>query len=241
MNIKGRARKVVYLAFSIIWILVGIYLIQFAVSQFIDHQAFKVNAVHINGEITNIERIKEVGEDDVLYRVHVGYTVDGIDYNTVISYWATWMDVGDNIELYYDRTNPSDVRTEKTGIKSLLMTTTTGIINMIVGAIIIKRCMKTRRKEYENLKMYGTRVLAYPVDISVDRSIIEDFTHPCRILYEYEDPDGITHRFKSPKIKYTDNEPAIQSTIPVYLDSNDYTIFEADYSFVFSDYMFWDK
>lgn len=68
--------------------------------------------IETTARIENIEIIKNKkrsGKDETSYKVTVSYMVDDVPYQRLLSSYASSMSVGDDISIFYNPQNPSEI------------------------------------------------------------------------------------------------------------------------------------
>lgn len=153
--------------------------------------------------------------------MYVTYSVDGKKYESKLNGYSASFYEGKEIEIYYDKENPS-----KIGVKSLdllfLIFPGIGLIFFIIGGtgIIIKI---KRIKLEKNLKENGEVIYANYVETIINTSYKVNGKHPYNIICEWNNPeDNKKYIFKSKNI-WLNPEHIIEKRnikeFPIYLDN----------------------
>lgn len=171
------------------------------------------------GTIANISSYIDY-EGDRNYEVFVTYNVNGKEYESKLNYYSSGFYEGKEIEIYYDKDNPS-----KIGVKSLdllfLIFPGIGLIFFIIGGtgIIIKI---KRIKLEKNLKENGEVIYANYVETTINTSYRVNGKHPYNIICEWNNPeDNKKYIFRSKNIwlnPETIIEEKNKKKFPIYLD-----------------------
>ena len=172
------------------------------------------------GTITNISSYRE-HYGDGNYEVYVTYNVDGKKYESKLNGYSSSFYEGKEIEIYYDKDNPS-----KIGVKSLdllfLIFPGIGLIFFIIGGtgIIIKI---KRIKLEKRLKENGEVIYANYVETIINTSYRVNGKHPYNIICEWNNPeDNKKYIFKSNNIWLNPKSIIKERNIknfPVYIDN----------------------
>lgn len=156
------------------------------------------------------------------YKVYVSYTVEGEEYESILNSYSSSFYEGKEIEIYYDKDNPS-----KIGVKSLdlafLIVPGIGLIFLIIGGtgILVKI---NKGKLEKKLKENGELIYADYVETVLNNSLRVNGVQPYNIICEWINPlDNKKYIFKSKNI-WIDPENIIKEKnikqFPVYIDNN---------------------
>lgn len=207
---------------NLIWIIftvIGIILILIGV--FVGINIFKYdNKENTIGTITNISSHID-NDGDRNYEVYVTYNVDGKKYESKLNGYSSSFYEGKEIEIYYDKDNPSEI-----GVKSLdlvfLIFPGIGLIFFIIGGTGI--IIKIKRIKFEkSLKENGEVIYANYVETIINTSYRVNRKHPYNIICEWNNPeDNKKYIFKSKNIWLNPENIIEQRNIkkfPIYVDN----------------------
>ena len=181
------------------------------------------------GTITEISSYYSNDKYNRNHEVYVSYIVDGKEYESKLnSYFSSFYE-GKEIDIYYDKNNPS-----KIGIKSLdllfLILPVMGLIFLIIGGtgILVKI---NKRKSEKDLKENGELIYANYVETVLNTSYIVNGKCPYNIICEWNNTlDSKKYIFRSKNI-WINPENIIKEKgikqFPVYINNNNkkkYTI-----------------
>lgn len=177
------------------------------------------NKVDTTGVITEISLHRDRhGDRD--YDVYVAYEVDGMPYESRLNSYTSSYYEGQEINIYYDRTDPRRIGTkELNGLFLILPGIGLLFFGMgIIGLVVIAR--KGRRGEA--LRENGRRVMAEYVETELNLHYSVNNRNPYRVVCRWRDPEsGETRTFKSENL-WENPEPMISArnvqSFPVYLD-----------------------
>lgn len=173
------------------------------------------NKIDTTGTITEISSYRD-------NKVYVSYTVDGKEYESMLSGYSSNFYEGKEIKIYYDKDNPN-----KIGMKSLdllfLIFPGIGLIFLIIGGTGI--LVKTNKTKLEKrLRENGELIYADYVETILNTSYSVNGRSPYKIICEWDNPaDSKEYMFKSKNI-WTNPENLIEEKnikqFPVYIDNN---------------------
>ena len=208
---------------NLIWIIfasIGITFVIIGLVLFgnIFNYADKVDTI---GIITKISSYGST-DNDINYKVYVSYIVDGKEYESMLNGYSSSFYEGKEINIYYDKNNPS-----KIGVKSLdllfLIFPVTGLIFLIIGTTGILVKMNKRKLE-KILKENGELIYANYVETVLNTSYRVNGRCPYNIICEWNNTlDGSKYIFKSKSIWINPENIIKEKNIkqfPVYIDKN---------------------
>lgn len=126
------------------------------------------NGIKTNATITRIDKISltadSSGTTDYIYTTYVTYQVNNNEYTTKLSEYNSSMMEGIDIYIYYNPDNPYEiVPNNKISVIAYSVCGIIGIVNIVIGVILIKITIFGRRKKkvkedeikYEQAKLIG--------------------------------------------------------------------------------------
>lgn len=177
--------------------------------------------IDTTGIITEIWSSRD-SNNDRNHKVYVSYVADGEEYESALNGYSSNFYEGKEIEIYYDKNNPT-----KIGMKSLdllvLIFPGIGLIFLIVGGTGI--LVKINKKNLEKrLKENGKLIYADYDETIINTSYRVNRRCPYRIICEWNDPvDNKEYIFKSKNVwKNPENiiEEKNITQFPIYIDGN---------------------
>ena len=204
---------IIFASIGIIFVIIGLVLFGN-----IFNYADKVDTI---GIITKISSYGST-DNDINYKVYVSYIVDGKEYESMLNGYSSSFYEGKEINIYYDKNNPS-----KIGVKSLdllfLIFPVTGLIFLIIGTTGILVKMNKRKLE-KILKENGELIYANYVETVLNTSYRVNGRCPYNIICEWNNTlDGSKYIFKSKSIWINPENIIKEKNIkqfPVYIDKN---------------------
>ena len=206
---------IIFASIGTIFVIIG--LIVFVVNIF--NYKNKVDTV---GTITEISFYYSDDKHNRNYEVYVSYIVDGKEYESKLNGYSSSFYEGKEINIYYDKDNPS-----KIGVKSLdllfLIFPGIGLIFLIIGGTGI--LIKINKKKSEiTLKENGKLIYANYLETVLNTSYRVNGKYPYNIICEWNNTlDSKKYLFKSKNI-WINPESIIKEKdikqFPVYIDNN---------------------
>ena len=178
------------------------------------------DAVKTTATITRIESHRD-SDGDTTHDVWVKYQANGRTYEEELNSYVAGYREGKEIEVIYDKNNPSKVQTEIGN--NLMMGIFSGLGGLFasIGIIGFIVCEVNKSKK-EKLEQTGTIIYAKYTGVELNRAIAVNGRNPYNIVCSWINPeDGKTYILKSENI-YFDPEPVIQNLglteFPVFMD-----------------------
>lgn len=178
---------------GIVFLTVGIFILCGAFS--IDEE----DRVYTTATITDIETSYEA-DGDSSHEVYVEYQVNGKIYKSELNSYVSSYREGKEIEVYYDKNNPSKVQAEDSSkILEIIFILLGGICTVIGGGMLFAKFKKIAVNK--NLKLNGERIDAEYVETIVNTSYTVNNRHPYRIICKWKNPNtGLEETFKSENV-----------------------------------------
>ena len=202
---------ILFASIGLLFVVIGIFLCK----DILNYE----NKIETTAIITQISSYRG-GNGDRNHEVYVSYFIDENKQEARLNSYSSSFYEGKEIEIYYDKDNPS-----KVGVKSLdllcLIFPGIGLIFAAVGgaALIIKW---NKKRIGKNLKEKGEVIYADYVETVLNSSYSVNGRHPYYIICEWNNPeDGKKYLFRSQNI-WINPENRIQEknikTFPVYIN-----------------------
>ena len=105
----------------------------------------------------------------------------------------------------------------------------TGLVMFSIGVGVLIFCRRKKKKQ-KFLRENGRKIYARVVSMEMDYQISSNYQHPYVLNCEYEDGDGISHRYRSGPV-WNDriDERVIGMEVPVYVDRENPDNYYVDY------------
>ena len=187
-----------------------------------NNQKFKSIAKETNATII------EINSEDT--RVKVEFNADNKKYTVELSEYSSSMKVGGSITVYYDPSNPENVRSTVGGTISYIFMGL-GIVVAVSGLfVMIKTNLKYRR--YMNVESSGIRKDAKIVSVDMDNTVNLNGKNPYYVTCQGLNPiSGRDEYFRSTNI-WIDARKIIEDNhieiLPIYIDQNNSTNYTVD-------------
>ena len=131
--------------------------------------------------------------DDANHYVHVSYLIDGVSYNSQLGYYSSSFDVGDNIVIYVDPDNYSNVSYPLKAVYFSFL----GISSVFfLSALITYFVVLTQRNNQEKMLNSSNYIRVKFVKVEEKRNVSINGYHPFVLVYQGE-LKGETKIFKS--------------------------------------------
>lgn len=210
--------------FGLIFFIIGIFI---AVSQNIDEE----DRVYTTAIIEDIVTDRDA-DGDTTYNVFISYYVDRQLYERKLNSYISSYYEGKEIEIYYDKNNPNNVRTDSSNVITYVFSGL-GLVFFIIGLVgILNAILKTRK--IKKLKISGRKIYANYVSTEINTTYSVNGRNPFYIICEWNDPmTNIKYIFKSENIWF-DPENYIQQyniqMFKVYINPNNIKEYVVDTS-----------
>ena len=177
--------------------------------------------------MATIEFIDIRGDDeDREYDVFVSYVYQGIYQETELNFYSSSMYVGQELELYVDPNNPSDVRDNS--VSGFIIFILFGSLAMIIG-FMFGYFSRKKKANIKRLKGYNFVFMAQVVSFSEDRSVNVNGNYG-KILHCISNYNGNALTFQSERLFVNRVDYMIGRVIPVYVNPNDWNDYYVDVS-----------
>lgn len=208
---------------NLIWIIFGtIGAIFLVVGIFICFPMLnKKDKIETTAVITKMSTYR-YGKGNTRYHVQVSYKVDGEEYESNLNGYSSSFYEGKEIEIYYDKNNPTQIGSKSLDLIMLIFPGI-GIIFILIGGIGIAVKLN-RKKIIKKLKENGKLIYANYVETNINRAYSVNMRNPYNIICEWNNTaDNKKYLFKSDNI-WIDPENIIEEknikTFPVYINEN---------------------
>lgn len=213
-NIKDYLVTIVLLSVGIIFLIIGI---------FINSEVFLIpeqDRVYTNAIITHID-IDHDSNEDTTHEVYIKYSADGKEYESELNMYSSSYYEGKEIEVYYDKNNPSNVETdEANNMLSIILIAIGGSFALISGIVLFIQLRNSSISR--KLQRNGLRIDAVYIETILNTTYEVNGMSPYKIICKWKNPNtGIEYEFKSNNI-WDNPQYAIENNnitkIPVYID-----------------------
>lgn len=123
--------RIISLIFGI-FLFIGFVFITVAIGLKISDQKFFASAKNSKAKIIDFSLITDM-DGKVIHKAIIGYTIDGISYETELPYCSSSLNLGDKITIYYQKNNPIEIKTKSSSVS--LVYGIIGGVFILVGAI----------------------------------------------------------------------------------------------------------
>jgi hypothetical protein len=214
-----KSNKVLYILGSV-FLIIGVLLLIISGLVFAISQKFYSVAQTTEAIITDIVVTRDI-DNGRNYDVYIDYEIDGTKYDDVrIKYYNSSMDIGDTITVYYDPSNPSEVRMKMGSVIVLLVLVPIGVVFSIVGILLFSIAHR-KKKKIEHLKETGRRIYVEVNGVVINNSTRINGKSPYRIECSWLDENtGKTYLYKSENIWFDPTNLVIGTQLPAYVDPN---------------------
>lgn len=178
----------------------------------------KVNTTAVITEISSYRR----SNGDRKYDVYVLYHVNGKEYHSKLGGYSSSFYEGKEIEIYYDKDNPTKIGTKSIDFLFIIFLGM-GLIFVIIGGLLVYK--KAYKKHLgKKLKENGETIYASYVETVLNTVYSVNGRHPYNIICEWNNTiDGKKYLFKSQNI-WGNPEAIIREKnieiFPVYINPN---------------------
>lgn len=202
---KNNASEVIGILFTVM----GLALIIGAVCSFITGISFNSKMPETTAIITDIVRHKKS------HTVWIEYTVDGNTYEKSLGYYSSSMNIGDEVKIHYDPSNPS--RFKKVGYIHNIIIIFFGDIFGGIGIWFAAKSIKDKKRK-KFLIDNGTVVYATIKEVMKDRSTKVNGRHPYMIRCEVYDQYSQQILSYTSESCFNDLYSFIGADVKVYVD-----------------------
>lgn len=196
-----------FMVVGLLFFMLGIYIM-------ISQNISKENRVYTTAIIERIDRHTD-SDGDTHYDVFISYDVDGKIYQRELNSYMSGYYEGKKIEVYYDKNNPSTVKTESS-IIGMLIFAGLGLVIFVIGFIGLLRGFIKKRKN-KILKITGKPIYATYVSIQLNTSYSVNGINPYNIICEWDDPNtNKKYLFKSENLWFNPEQYILQNNITTF-------------------------
>ena len=190
-----------------------------------------VNYQETQAVITNIEEVYDQKDNETNYKVYVNFDFNGNFYENIsLGYWQTGYQVGDEISIYCNKNNPTDIIMREIVIAVPIILLGMGAIFFLLSIFpIIKHCKK--QKIYKNLMKNGKVIKCKVTSIIQDTSYRMNGAFVNRIAVCIPANENIIHEFNSLPFNRKYHLP-LESLVDVYYDNKNFDNYYVDLSSV---------
>ena len=194
----------IFLIIGLLFFILGICIV---VGENIDEEDRVYTTAIIENIIVNTD-----SDGDSSYDVFISYFVDEKLLKKQLNSYSSDYYEGKEIEIYYDKNNPSKVRAKNSNF-GLFIFSGLGLIVFLVGTIgIISTIIKTIKRK--NLRLNGKIIYATYIETILNTSYNINGRNPYNIICEWNDP--VTNKkyiFKSENIWFNPDNVISQNNI----------------------------
>lgn len=185
----------------------------------------KNNYNETDAVVMGFERHHSSSDDgDTVYTL-VSYSVDGNDYQSVLSAYSSSWSVGDTIKVYTNPDNPQNVKSTMPFVFFIVFALV-GSVFAIVGIVMLHRSNEFK-KQKKQLIENGLTLRANIIDFYPNTRIMVNRRNPYLIVAEYEE-FGQKHRFVSENVWERLNNNYIGEQVTVYYEHNNMNKYYVD-------------
>lgn len=196
---------------SIILAIIGVVFLLTSINLMIYNNKLKKENIKILATVTNSDFNNQF--------TTVSFFINEKEYNAIAQKYYSEVQIGDTIEIYYNKENPTQILLESNNKNPAIYFVISVILLAISLSVIIHKLNNLVDKE--TVKKTGKRVEAELEDIVYNTKITSNGKHPYYIICIWKNKvTGKTYRFKSDNLWYNPNEQFKKSGIekvPVYI------------------------
>jgi len=213
-NIKDYLVTILFLSVGTLFLIIGIFMSSGIF--LIDEQ----DRVYTNAIITHIDTNHD-SDGDTDHDVYIKYSANGKEYESQLNLYSSSYYEGKEIEVYYDKNDPSNVETDEVNnMLSIIFIAIGGSFALISGIVLFIQLRNSSISK--SLLKNGIRIDAEYVETILNTIYQVNGRSPYKIICKWKNPNtGIEHKFKSSNI-WDDPQYAIENNnitkIPVYID-----------------------
>ncbi|WET02125.1 DUF3592 domain-containing protein [Flavobacterium sp. YJ01] len=221
--------------FNYVFSIIGACLLAGAIYLYVEKQAFLEKAETAQGTV--VEMIPKRSKDSTTYSPVVSFTTKSgqtITYTSSVSSNPPSYDIGENVQIFYDPTNPNDA--EINGFFSLwlgvIILGFIGIVFFLIGSLgVLFRYRKN--KKAQNLRETGKLISAKFTQVQLNTNQTLNGRNPFQILSQWQDPKtDELYVFKSESIWFDPTEFVKADTVRVFIDPENPKDYVMDISFL---------
>ena len=213
---KGRRKDKTFIrVFCGIFILLGIILFTAGIAVGVSSHTFRQKAEPVNAVILAMRG----ATSESLGTPVVEYAVDGKSYTATLNMASSSMHPGKRITVYYQKSNPQEVRYLDDNGWLILLFVFMGIVFIGMGTAfwLVKR---GHERKARRLLATGKVVGAEITGIDEDTNSSMNGRHPIVVSCRYIAPDGRVYFFRSGSFWYESYEIDPKKKVRVYVDRN---------------------
>lgn len=219
---------------GIMFLLFGIFMIVASVVMFVGNKKFEASAEKTMAVITDIDTYTTGSGDDrtTHHDVYVEYRVGRQVYESMLDYYSASMHVGKEIEVMYNPADPDDIRGSK-NFSWLILALIGLIFSGVGGGIFFANVAASinHKKLLEN----GDRVTGTITNVITVTNVRINHRHPFKAEVEVIDPYTGEKYLYSSKQVMDDIYYMVGSTVDVYVDHDDKSMYYVDLDSVAAD------
>ena len=204
---------------SIVFSIVGVIFIVVGIIALKSTSDFKKTAVETTAEVISVSKQTD-SDGDTSYTVYVTYNVNGQIYDNHYS-TSTFIREGSTVKVYYDKNNPSKMRSTTSSIFGIVGTVV-GTVFAAIGFGILFGKYKSKNKKKDLLEN-GQRIDADFQEVIINRAYSVNNRNPFKVICQGKDLNGEICSFESENIWYNPEKIIEENnitTFPVYIDMN---------------------
>lgn len=115
-----------------IFLFIGVVFMTVAIGSKISEQKFYASAENSKAKIIDFSLKTDV-DGKVIHKAIIGYTIDGVSYETELPYCSSSLNLGDEIIIYYQKNNPVEIKTKRSSMS--MVYGIIGSVLILIGAI----------------------------------------------------------------------------------------------------------
>lgn len=160
------------------------------------------------------------------HNVYVSYFVDGVNYTSELDFYSSMMNIGDNIEVYYDPDSPYHIMSVEGNEIMIIIQGVFIIISFIIGSGFLGKQIHNYTS-MKNLRSNGLLLNGKVIRCDQNYNVRINHEHPYYIVCEARLPNGEIQTFKSRYITYVPDYIMGQS-VNIYVNRNNYKKYFVD-------------
>lgn len=143
--------KIIRFIFGI-FLLIGFVLMTVAIGLKISDRKFFASAKNSKAKIIDFS-LKTDMDGKVIHKAIIGYTIDGISYETELPYCSSSLNLGDKITIYYQKNDPIEIKIKSSSV-SLVYATIGGVFILIGAIFFLPIIIRSRGKQAVKEKVH---------------------------------------------------------------------------------------